>query len=667
MKSQDAFRLNVKALMDRQGLRVKDLADMVGLSPSYLSLVLSGDRANLSDRHKDAIALALGTTVAELYRPTQAGAAGAAETVLRPESEGRAEPAFLLRRKRDISPFEDLLRALNVADHLLLEAFYRELNSLSDDEVRSIGGMLRRALSSWREASERESSRQRQAAPGQVAPPGLGPFHGGVMGPNERAFLWLVLYLSSLFGDVPLSFIGTAASWPQQKIHQTLETLVSSGAVQILPSGGSGGGGTGVMVRPCADVSLESASHWIPLADKRQMLLSLAADLDKREEAPLGGGTSAVRPDQLAQLYLEAGELPKARGWYEQAAVREFSAGMWRLAKEHLLVVSSLDNILGTSASDRVPVIQMLATACFNLGETDEALVYQERNIAYWEKSGPPSDLVRGLLMASSIYARRREWGKAQERLDRALSVSHGDYALEARVRLGLAAVLAERGYLTRCRDECELAMDLGGRAQEQSLVAEAALGLGRVFLWRRDFRRAGQYLNRALSLAENKEAALEVLTRIEMGKLRFDEGSFAIAQEHLDKAVRAAAVIGDPAAENAAKALLSRCIGRGSLEADLELKRSLAYSAREFFRGVDDKRGLVWALLACAEAEAALGRPAEAEALFQESAREGRGTDNPVLEAEACEAYASYLMEHDDVLAQVMSERARWARAKVK
>jgi tetratricopeptide (TPR) repeat protein len=197
--------------------------------------------------------------------------------------------------------------------------------------------------------------------------------------------------------------------------------------------------------------------------------------------------------------------------------------------------------------------------------------------------------------------------------------------------------------------------------------MGQAVLGLGRVFLWRRDLQKSAQYLNRALSLSEKREAALEVLARTEMGKLRFEEGSFNLAREHLSKAIQAASGLKSPESENAAKAWLSRCLGRDDDVLDPELKRTLAYAAREFFLGVDEKQGLVVSLIACADAEAALNRSAEADALFHEAVREARESGNPVLEAMACEAYSAYLKDQDDDLAQVMLERSRWARARIR
>lgn len=638
MKSQDAFRLNVKDLMGRQGLKVKDLADMVGLSPSYLSLILSGERANLSDLHKDAIALALGVTVAELYMPPLRLETAQASPA------ARYEPGLLARTVRDITPFEDLLRSLNAEDHLLLEAFYRELNSLSDEEVRKMGTMLRNALASWQKATANPASAGAGAA---------GPVL--TLEPDDRALLWLLTRLSSLFGDVPLAYLGTATSWPDEKLYRVLGGLESAGVAVTVST-------VPVLLRPSRS-GFDAASLAVPASRRREFLLALARGLD----AQAGTGDSLPGPDRLAELFLEGGDLPKARFWFEQSAIAALAGGMWRVAKDRLLVVSSLDNFLGTPAGERVSTVQMLATTCLNLGETEEALAYQERGIAHWERTGSKGNLVLALMMAGSILARRREWGKAVECLDRALGVSSGDDTMEAKVRLGLAAILSDRGQLTRTREEYERALALAGNSRDESIMAQSLLGLGRVFFWRRDFKRALQHLNRALSLVEKKEAALEVLVRVEIGRIRFEEGSFLIAQEHLSKASLAAEAMKTPGSGSLAKAWLSRCLGRGGVPADLEPKRDLARSARDFLAGTGDRQGLVVSLVACAEAEEALNSPASADALFEDALREARDSGNPALEGMACDAFAEYLERRGDEIAPVMRERARWARARIR
>lgn len=643
MRSRDVFRLNVKDRMNRQGLRVKDLADMVSLSPSYLSLVLSGDRANLSDQHKDAIALALGTTVAELYTegPADAGGPGSSASVA-----PHVDAGFVLRRPRDITPFEDFLRVLNVSDDLLLQAYYRELNSLSDEDVRRLGGMLRNVLVSWQAAV-------REAGAGGIAARSVetaGPF----VEPDHRVLLWLVSYMSRIAGEVPLSAVSAALSWTQERLHRSLEALVSAGAVTVVSSDADKPGGT-VLVRT-DDKDLANLSRWIPVPLRRSSLVALAREIE---------GDLAVRPEHIAEVYLEGGDLRSAREWYLNAAVRAVDAGLWRVAKNYLLVVSSLDTVLATPGEERVPTAQMLVTTCQNLGETDEALAYQERNLAFWERSASWADMVRGLLTAASMLARRREWDRATEYLKKALSLSSEDFSAQARVRLGMAAAHAERGFLQRSRDEYERALDLAGKAQEQSLMVHALLGLGRIWLWRQDHQRCAQHLNRALSLSEKRETALETMTRTELGKLRFQEGSYALARDHLEKAVNAASSVGNAEIEAAAKAWLSRSLGRGKGPMELPVKWDLARAARAHFSVSGERHGLIASLLACAEADAAAGDDPQAEATFREAIDEARSSDNPALEALACQAYGEYLENRDTALSQVMLERARWARAR--
>ncbi len=634
--------------MVRQGLRVKDLADMVGLSPSYLSLILNGERANLSDYHKDAIALALGTTVADLYAPGIRDVTALVRPSQPPAQILLAEPQALLRRTRDVTPFEDLMRAFNLSDPLLLASFYRELNSLSDEDVRKLGGMIRNVLVRWQAAARSQGA---AAQTGEAAATAA----AFTVEPDHRALLWLVTYLSSVLGDVPLPLVATATSWPQERVHRNLEALLLAGVVAVVSSGEAPA--TAVLVRPTGQVDLATSSQWISAERKREFLLALARGIDP----------SSVRPEHLAQMYLEGGDLRASRECYERSAVDAVSAGMWRAAKTYLLVISSLDTILGTPGEERVSVAQMLVATCQNLGETEEALAYQQRNLAFWEKAGARSDLCRGLLTAGSILARRREWSTAEAYLNKALGLSTGDFTEQARVRIALGAVLSERGLFQRCRDEYERALELAGKAQEQSLMAQALLGLGRVSLWRSEYQKCAQYLNRVLSLSEKRDPAIEVLARTEMGKLRFFEGSFALAKDHLDKAIQGAAAVRSPESEHAAKAWLSRCMGKGKEPADSQAKSDLAYAACAFFRVLDERHGLISSILACAEAEAGLGRRAEAEALFQEAVAESRNSENPVLEGMACEAYGNYLRDQDEDLAQVMLERSRWVKSKIR
>jgi transcriptional regulator with XRE-family HTH domain/Tfp pilus assembly protein PilF len=67
MSSIETFANNVKRLLAQRNIRIKDLAARIGLSESYLSLVLNGTRKNLNDEYKDRIASVLNVPLSLLY------------------------------------------------------------------------------------------------------------------------------------------------------------------------------------------------------------------------------------------------------------------------------------------------------------------------------------------------------------------------------------------------------------------------------------------------------------------------------------------------------------------------------------------------------------------------------------------------------------------------
>ena len=126
MSSLEIFAQNVKTLLDRRNLRLKDLAKEIDLSESYLSLVLNGTRKNLGDKYKDRIAAFFGVPISQLYSEFPAFA-----------DTGYAQPYI-----------EDPLRAeVKSVIHAFVEQtslysveipFYLALAALSDQEARSI-------------------------------------------------------------------------------------------------------------------------------------------------------------------------------------------------------------------------------------------------------------------------------------------------------------------------------------------------------------------------------------------------------------------------------------------------------------------------------------------------------------------------------------------------
>jgi tetratricopeptide (TPR) repeat protein len=692
--------------MAELGLKVKDLSDMVGLSPSYLSLILSGERQNLSDFHKDAIALALGTTVAALYTEDAFGAPPDEAALKGPDdARGPREPrggararrltgaggalgpagaqeiprsrvpptravgtAGMRASRRDIGAFEDFLRALNVKDDVLLAAYYKELNALSDDEIVRFGEVTRRVLSSW-QASLSERTSSTRPAPDDRSWDGA-----HLLSRDGRVFTALVAWLAPVLGDVPMEAFEIACGWPKAKVHRLAGALEAAGAV-VASSAREGR----VTVRLAAGADARLAKGWVQPSLKEEYLGRLARHLSSHLEPmydgegpgqPVDEAVTPFRdtgPEKIAELFLESRDYVSARLWYERAAAHSLSSHSWRVAKEYLEVVMLLDGIIGTDPEARAQDYQMMANVCLNLGDVDEALMYQEHNIAHWESAGRRADVTMGLLRAGSMLARLRDWGKAKEYLERALRISSGDLVLEARTRIGLASILSSSGSLKAAFDELERALDIGTRLNEPLIIVQSLLGLGRVYLSREDFRRASVALNQALSLAERQDPVARIWVGIELGRLFMQEGNAERARQELSTVADLAKNAVNPAEEHLARAYLSACLALTPDSVDLREAWVQAEAARRFFAGTGDSRGLVVALVACAQVLAALGDDAQAAGFFEQAAREGRESEDPALEAFACQAFGEHLERLGDELAPVMLQRARWVRAKLK
>lgn len=692
MRSQDIFRQNLRHLMAELGIKVKDLSDMVGLSPSYLSLILSGERQNLSDFHKDAIALALGTTVAALYTegafgapPDETAFEGPDDAREAREPRGAARvrrltrapgapptralpPAGKKASNRDIRAFEDFLRAFNVKDDLLLAAYYKELNTLSDDEVGRFGEVIRRVLSSWQVSLSERTSPTKPTSEDQS----WGGAH--LLSTEGRVFTGLVAWLTPVLGDVPLETFEIACEWPKTKAHRLAGALEAAGAVSVSSTREGR-----VMVRLASGADARLAKSWVQPSLKEECLGRLARYLSSHldhmydgegPERPVDETVTPfqdVGPDKIAELFLESHDYVNARLWYERAAAHSLRTQSWRLAKEYLEVVMLLDGIVGTDPEARAQTYQMMANVCLNLGDLEEALMYQEHNIAHWESAGRRADVTMGLLRAGSMLARLRDWGKAKEYLERALRISSGDLVLEARTRIGLASILSSSGSLKAAFDELEKALDIGTRLNEPLIIVQSLLGLGRAYLAREDVRRASVALNQALSLAERQGPVARISVGIELGRLFMQEGNAQRARQELSTAADLAKDAGHPAEEHLARAYLSACLSLTPDSVDLREAWVQAEAARRFFAGTGDSKGLVVALVACAQVLAALGDDAAAARFFEQAAREGRESEDPALEAFACQAFGEHLERLGDELAPVMLQRARWARAKLK
>lgn len=134
MASIETFANNVKRLLAQRNIRIKDLAARIGLSESYLSLVLNGTRRNLNDEYKDRIASVLNVPMSLLYSENQPIS-----------SYDDPSPVFTDALRHEL---KDLIEVFLTKSNLRhrRNAFYIVLGTLSDRDAQSVKYFLSELL-----------------------------------------------------------------------------------------------------------------------------------------------------------------------------------------------------------------------------------------------------------------------------------------------------------------------------------------------------------------------------------------------------------------------------------------------------------------------------------------------------------------------------------------
>lgn len=202
MSSIEIFTNNVKRHLAQRNIRIKDLAARIGLSESYLSLVLNGTRKNLNDEYKDRIASVLNIPVSLLY----------AENVpVKERDDYRA--AFVDPSRHEL---KDLIEAfLTKANlHHRRASFYLVLGSLNDRDVHALQRFFAELLKEFAGEDSRAGS-------------------ADLLGLPEDHVRLLAMY--SIAGDnARLEWVRAISELPQKEFDRITEHLRERGLITLL-------------------------------------------------------------------------------------------------------------------------------------------------------------------------------------------------------------------------------------------------------------------------------------------------------------------------------------------------------------------------------------------------------------------------------------------------
>ncbi|MBE3518801.1 MAG: helix-turn-helix domain-containing protein [Firmicutes bacterium] len=652
MKSALVFRENVKKLMQKRGMKVKDLASMVGLSPSYLSLILSGERENLSDFHKDAIALALGVSVWELFREDT----DLEEQPVIPSREAVSQlaPSGI---PEAILAVDDLLLALGVDDLAFKSALYRRLNALSAQELSKLGAVIRGTLEDWNKIRASQSrdkvpagttADSRGAVPAQFRQAGR---FGDVLVDEDLRTLAAALSLTvEIPGGIPIDVLVEALRWPVARVVAGLERFCEAG-LAFLTKDEEGG--------LVAGVNQDDFWRWTrkhhPAGRLKQLCSSLARALKDLGRDDLS--------HHIAALFLTAGELERAREYFRKAWEQSLEGRQWSRARGFLEVELGLLRILDAHPSEKAYCYGMLATCCMELGEAVEARENQLKALDIWRSLDRVAETVLALEFLAVVEARLGSWDRAQKAIEAALELARTGEE-EARLRCVLGEILLERGHLGRAKAELEKALDLSRTIDYLSGLQRSLLGLGVLSVEKGRFEEAKTSLSRVLALSEKGDRKAGLKARLELGRLFLAQGKGSLALEQFEEARKLARKLDDAESLGMAVAGVARSLILLRRPGDLaqilpELEEALA-----LFERTKMVKGLVPVLIAQAEVLSTRGLKTQASDLFKRAIRIAQEHGAPSLEATACHAYATFMKEEGDPLYRVMEERANWLRA---
>ncbi|HHW18522.1 MAG TPA: tetratricopeptide repeat protein [Firmicutes bacterium] len=496
MSSLEVFAKNVKTLMAQRNVRVKDLAERIGLSDTYLSLVLNGARRNLSDEYKDRIASFFNVPIARLF----------------------AEDGLTEENLSDISLYEDphRLEIKGLIDLFIKKAnlenrrtsFYMALSMLTDQDVRSVTYFLSRLL------NEFEAEDQRQTAATQEALLSLLP--------AERE----LLALFSLAGNnARLDWVMAMTEMPADEFSRLTENLERRGLLSLLDDV------SGKRINLKADLSPSISSIF-----SHEKIRLLHGRLSRAMEA---------LPDQgpffemdLAQKMVKAGMSEDALLHFRKSARSFESLNLWdnaaKVWHEASVVYAALDN-----PKERIACV-CEAIRCLgragNLNGAGEIGAYALKSL---EDAGL-SDLAGQVCLAMGNLYSEHDYARAVQWYKKGLSLTPEPLPTYGKLLINLASAYFGAGKL----DQAENALKEAQRWSSDKEFAEARkvkshidLMLGLIEFQRRNWKASKTHFVSCIEKCPPEELDDLAVAWHNLGMLMYREDDTAMAREYLLKA----------------------------------------------------------------------------------------------------------------------------------
>ena len=495
MASVEVFCRNVKAVLTQRNIRVKDLAEKIGVSESYLSLFLSGSRKNLSDEYKDRIAACLNLSMAQLY--SEDFGTHASEEA----------PAFIAYpdRVETIKILDTFLQATHL--EFVRPAFYATLAKLNDREALTVRSFLSSVLSLMSRAGKGQGEPAMRA-----------------MSMSDEARRLLAVY--AMAGDgARIEWVKAASGLSDSQFDSLTQDLVSRHLVEIVEDV------SGFRVNMYADPV--PASSLFSHAKIREIHFALATAMQALPDS----GPYAVHA--IAEHLVSAGSNIEALSYFTKAAREMEAAGLWNEAAETWRKASVLSSVVG-DAGRRANCLSEAAKCLFQAGDFAQASEAGEYACTVCEEMGNPRAVANICIMLGNMF-RNYDFDAAVEWYKKGIRLDPPDLE-RGRLLVNLASALLEASRLDEADNTLrETLRWIAGRdpVEVSSISFKVSVNLGLIEYQRRNWKQARQHFESCLEQVQKPGGPDTPLDTVfhNLGMLMYRDDDMTAARDYLTRA----------------------------------------------------------------------------------------------------------------------------------
>ncbi|KKM08635.1 hypothetical protein SY88_22630 [Clostridiales bacterium PH28_bin88] len=493
MNSAEIFSRNVKNLLKRKGMKLKELAEYLGLSDSYLSLVLSNSRGNLSDTYKDKIAAVLDTTVADLYTQVEEYGEDVSEIIESQQDMGDRE------RAHQLEVVEDAIKLLESGHPDVRTALYYGFGSLGEEEAATVARFLRRVVEKYLSLRREETLPpdgshfpMNPKNPGNETKEIINEIQSKLSEDSRR-----VLALAAIVGDgCQLGILHELTGIRRELLELHLRELVAAFLVELEETQED------MRVR-FQDSTTERVAYRLVNPARRAEIHRQVAGL-----LAATAGTSYENLAKIAYHYQKAGCVDKSLEFSLQAAETAYTLAQYRHSLRHYTDAASL-LWYQKQESELARVYQRIGTIHHLLLNQEEALRNQEMALKLYHKIRDARGEADVLSEIGSIWFFRGEIKKAitnyQKSLNILQSLKERD-ELYAQVLIRLGSAYGRLEELDQAQTYYREAQAFAAEKGYGDSLGKALTGLGLITKRQRRWEEAIRYYLEALQVtgAEN-------------------------------------------------------------------------------------------------------------------------------------------------------------------